>query len=48
MTKRSTLNITKNMADKIPYIRCYEEHGIIETENGNSAFVDENWNAYSD
>ena len=33
MTKRSTLNITKNMADKIPYIRCYEEHGIIETEN---------------
>ena len=21
------------MSDKIPYVRCYEEHGIIETEN---------------
>ena len=32
MAKKSSINITKNMADKIPYLRCYEEQGIIETE----------------
>ena len=34
MEKKSNLNISKTMADKIPYQRCYEEHGIIETEHG--------------
>ena len=34
MAKKSSLNIPKNIADKIPYQRCYEEYGIIETENG--------------
>ena len=34
MAKKSSLNISKNIADKIPYQRCYEEYGIIETENG--------------
>ena len=34
MAKKSSLNIPKNIANKIPYQRCYEEYGIIETENG--------------
>ena len=33
MAKKSSINIPKNMADKIPYLRCYEEQGIIETEH---------------
>lgn len=33
MTKKQSLNTSKTIADKIPYLRCYEEHGIIETEN---------------
>ena len=33
MAKKSNLNISKSLADKIPYIRCYEEYGIIETQN---------------
>lgn len=32
MAKKVTLNISKTMADKIPYKRCYEELGIIEIE----------------
>ena len=32
MAKKPSINITKNMTDKIPYLRCYEEQGIIETE----------------
>ena len=34
MTKKTSLNISKNIVDKIPYQRCYEEYGIIETEHG--------------
>lgn len=33
MAKKSNLNISKSLADKIPYMRCYEEYGIIETQN---------------
>ena len=33
MAKKSSINISKTFADKIPYFRCYEEHGIIETEH---------------
>lgn len=33
MAKKSNLNISKILADKIPYLRCYEEYGIIETQN---------------
>ena len=33
MTKNSSLNISKHLAGKIPYVRCYEEYGIIETES---------------
>ena len=33
MAKKSNLNISKTLADKIPYLRCYEECGIIETQN---------------
>lgn len=33
MAKKSSINISKTLADKIPYFRCYEEHGIIETEH---------------
>ena len=32
MSKNLNLNISKSMSDKIPYLRCYEENGIIETE----------------
>ena len=33
MAKKLSLNVSKTMSDKISYQRCYEEHGIIETEN---------------
>ena len=33
MAKKSSLGVSKTMSDKIPYQRCYEEHGIIETES---------------
>ena len=33
MAKKSNLNISKSLADKIPYIKCYEEYGIIETQS---------------
>jgi len=33
MAKKSNLNISKSLEDKIPYLRCYEECGIIETQN---------------
>lgn len=33
MAKKSNLNISKSLADNIPYLRCYEECGIIETQN---------------
>lgn len=32
--KRNSLNIDKTMAAKIPYLRCYEEEGMIETRQG--------------
>lgn len=33
--KRSSVAIDKNLASKIPFVRCYEEEGIIETTPGN-------------
>ena len=33
MAKKSSLNVSKIIADKIPYSRCYEDYGIIETKN---------------
>lgn len=34
MSKKSALRAPQQIADKIPYVRCYEEEGMIETEDG--------------
>ncbi len=33
--KKSSISIDRNLSSKIPFMRCYEEEGIIETTSGN-------------